>query len=365
MIVPHLAFWKVDASEFKELTRQLLPFGCPVWIYPRDSYLKKTDARGIIAYFVGSGPGHSLKRVYDHGVPGGQVRAVRYVMPSSDGVTAFLRKLDASERMRSAVENPPNGDNDTEPYTESVGEHLKPEDDPEFNHITDKDAEDFVNYNIDQGNLLKKAHHLPAAHGVISQVDEVFNADPTVDTPVQMQNRHRVRMPSPPPAERVTLISRRAGDITPEVVQHLRHDVEILHRRAGKTPKRFQDGERTYPKASSRTRLDRYLHRARISDVDMMEVLQCSVGGNDKPREPSFSLSDEYSDNSVEVAEAPAPEPGAVAAKDSALPADMDRTRPPQYAAARDRTSPERGSGSPPADPVRNTDLLRAHCGMS
>ena len=354
MIVPYLAFWKVDASEFKELTRQLLPFGCPVWIYPRDVYLKKTDARGIIAYFVGCGAGHSLKRVYDHGVPGGRVRAVRYVMPSSDGLTAFLRKLDASERMRSAVENPPNGDNDTDPYTESVGEHLEPDQDPEFNHLTDKDAEDFVNYNIDQGDLLQKAHHLPAAHGVISQVDEVFNADPSMDTPVQMNNHRRVRMPSPPPAERATLIARRADDTTPDVTHHLRHDVELLHRRAGKTPKRFQDGERSYPKAASRTRMDRYLHRARISDVDMMKVLQCSVDGKDKPREPSFSLSDVESSNSddgVEVTQAPAPQPGAVAARDSAPPASMDRTRPPQFAAARDRTSPERGSGSPPADP--------------
>ena len=52
------------------------------------------------------------------------------------------------------------------------------------------------------------------------------------------------------------------------------------------------------------------------------------TGGKEKPKEFSCSLSDDDSDQPKEIEEAPAPEQGAVAAGDSAPPAEMDRPRP-------------------------------------
>lgn len=79
-------------SEFRDRILHLLPLGCPVWAFAGDKELKENDPLGVLGHVGRCGQGTSLRRIYDKSIPGGRVRAIRYVLAMYNCLSAILRK---------------------------------------------------------------------------------------------------------------------------------------------------------------------------------------------------------------------------------------------------------------------------------
>ena len=268
-IIPYLSFFRdVTDEHFLLLLKQQLPWGTPVYAYPRAEDAKKLDQRGLLGNWVGHGQGPSMQRVFTQDVPGGRVRAIRQVVVTDFGLASHVKQYDARAVAAAAAD-------------EAVAAHA---DDPldmqeeGGEHVSDGDVAQFAPAATRDGDLLRQQSSildLEPGHGKI---------------PIGWEMHARIPMEGPsgsasPRSARSSELQKRdiARD-TPELVEQA-HVLAREHSRAALQPHPpvppAVHGEDRYDLRPTRVRA-----RVRTRDAGLLD-----------PQLRPFRPEDEYSDD--------------------------------------------------------------------